>query len=108
MIADSTVQSMARTIGASDFIAGRTMSAGDYVLLQCALVNAAGDVQSAPGWNAAYLIGTKVNFDWAVQDMPGIALHATSVDGEIRVGVVAGTNPTNNLYRIRVYRFVIT
>ena len=107
LIADSTVQSMARTIGADSFIAGRTMSAGDYVLLQCALVNADGDVQSAPGWNTAYLIGTKVNFDWAVQDMPGIALHATSVDGEIQVGVVAGTNPTNNLYRIRVYRFAI-
>ena len=107
LIADSTVQSMARTIGADSFIAGRTMSAGDYVLLQCALVNADGDVQSAPGWNTAYLIGTKVNFDWAVQDMPGIALHATSVAGEIRVGVVAGTNPTNNLYRIRVYRYAI-
>ena len=85
LIAESTVQSMLRTIGASDVIAGKTMSAGDFVLVQCAHVNADGDVQASRGWNEPYLLGTKVNFDWAVQDMTAIALHPTSVDGEIQV-----------------------
>ena len=83
------------------------MSAGDFVLVQCAHVNADGDVQASRGWNEPYLLGTKVNFDWAVQDMTAIALHPTSVDGEIQVSVLGGANPVTDIYRIRVYRFAI-
>ena len=107
LIAESTVRSMARTIGAADVIAGRTLGAGDFVLAQCSHVNGDGDVQASRGWNEPYLIGTKVNFDWAVEDMTAIALHATNVAGEIQVSVLGGTNPIADLYRIRVFRFAI-